>query len=233
MISFIQTLVLTLLLGWNLVTAPQTTTPEAIVTSDPNHCISAIWEYDTETFLGTPVWRGYFPSQADTPLVANLHVIREGRAYWVFSNNNSPCSMSFIDGRVHAVQAVYGNTAPLVNSDAVIGEVLHAADAYGTDWRLLFAIASAESSLGRFACGGNAWGYDSCNTTFDSFAEGAAFVANMLANNPLYKELDTRGKLCMWVAGNASCPTVHSIEYADTVLFFMRLLDRALVGDYP
>jgi len=98
-----------------------------------------------------------------------------------------------------------------------------AADAAGIDWRLLPAIAVLESSGGRNACGGNAWGYASCRVTFGSFDEGIRIVAATLAAPP-YAGFDVQSRLCVWVAGTL-CSSAHAVEYRDQALgLFARMV---------
>lgn len=73
-----------------------------------------------------------------------------------------------------------------------------------------------ESSAGRQACGGNAWGLGSCKGEYGQFATfdiGIAAVVKTLASRT-YQGLTIEGIFCMWVIGNASCPDAHSQEYA-------------------
>ena len=93
---------------------------------------------------------------------------------------------------------------------------MSAADAAGVDWRLPVAMGVLESSSGRQACGGNAWGLGSCVGDYGSFTDfgvGIQAVMKTLASKT-YAGLSARGVLCMWVAGDSSCPDAHSQEYA-------------------
>lgn len=100
------------------------------------------------------------------------------------------------------------------------------ADAAGIDWRLAPAIAVWESSAGRHACGGNAWGLGSCGEgyRFPTFEEGVAAVVRTLAS-PLYAGLSIRAQLCQWVAGDRSCSTEHGRAYAERVTATMERLN--------
>lgn len=99
--------------------------------------------------------------------------------------------------------------------------MVETADAHGLDWRLMPAIAVWESSAGRLACGGNAWGLGSCapGYRFETWEEGIAAVARTLARSP-YVGLSTAGKLCMWVSGRG-CDTEHATSYAARVMATM------------
>ena len=102
------------------------------------------------------------------------------------------------DPRRFAVEALFAG-APLA---AYAAEMLAASDAAGIDWRLIPVIGVLESSGGRFACGGNAWGYASCGVTFATFEEGIGVVAATLARRP-YAGLSTEARFCMWVSGGS------------------------------
>lgn len=102
------------------------------------------------------------------------------------------------DHRRFAVEALLAG-APLA---AYAAEMLAASDAAGIDWRLIPVIGVLESSGGRFACGGNAWGYASCGVSFATFEEGIEVVAGTLARRP-YAGLSTEARLCMWVSGGS------------------------------
>ncbi len=63
--------------------------------------------------------------------------------------------------------------------------IVRAADENGLDYRLVAAIGVIESSGGKHACGGNAWGWGSCKIRFDTFSEGIETVSrNLGGNNP-------------------------------------------------
>lgn len=91
------------------------------------------------------------------------------------------------------------------------------ADAAGIDWRLMPAIAVWESSAGRAACGGNAWGLGSCaeGYRFATFEEGVAAVVRTLAS-PLYAGLTVSQILRRWVAG-PGWESEHAWAYAGRV----------------
>lgn len=87
------------------------------------------------------------------------------------------------------------------------------ADLYGIDWRLLPVIAVLESSGGRNACGGNAWGFASCRVTFETFGEGLAVVASTLSQPP-YAGRTFNEILRIWVDGPGGMDSEHAHAYA-------------------
>ena len=96
------------------------------------------------------------------------------------------------------------------------------ADELGVDWRLAPAIAVWESSAGRAACGGNAWGIGSCaeGYRYETWADGVKAAVTLLAS-PLYAGLGTMAALCRWVSGDAGCGSEHSQAYAGRVMATM------------
>lgn len=90
----------------------------------------------------------------------------------------------------------YGDLPLAAIADVMVRE----ADRVGIDWRLIPVIGLLESSGGKYACGGNAWGYASCQVRFDSFEEGASVVADTLAE-PLYTDVGLERVFCIWVSG--------------------------------
>lgn len=100
--------------------------------------------------------------------------------------------------------------------------MLAAAEAHGIDWRLLPAIAVRESSGGRFACGGNAWGIGSCKPEYryETWSEGIAAAAALLGG-PVYHGKPLHGQLCIWVAGGDGCARGWAGSYPDEVLGIM------------
>lgn len=99
--------------------------------------------------------------------------------------------------------------------------MVETADAHGLDWRLMPAIAVWESSAGRMACGGNAWGLGSCayEYRFPTWEEGIAAVARTLSS-PTYAGKATRVQLCIWVGGEP-CLNEHQTSYAARVMATM------------
>lgn len=94
-------------------------------------------------------------------------------------------------------------------------EMVAVADAFGIDWRLMPALAFLESTGGDFAHAFNAWGLTDGHggyRTFASFSEAMRAVAETLAGKR-YTDLPPAAKACMWVSGNADCPTPASQRY--------------------
>ena len=56
-----------------------------------------------------------------------------------------------------------------------------AADQHGVDPFLMVAIAGKESSVGKRACGYNAWGIANCRVRFRSYNEGIEYLARLWA----------------------------------------------------
>lgn len=100
------------------------------------------------------------------------------------------------DDRADRVRAYYGSLPLAAVADAMVAE----ADRAGIDWRVPVVIGMLESTGGKYACGGNAWGYASCQVRFASFEEGAAVVADTLAK-PLYQGVGLERVFCIWVSG--------------------------------
>jgi len=88
-------------------------------------------------------------------------------------------------------------------------------------------MAVLESSAGRQACAGNAWGLGSCKGdygTFASFDVGIDAVVKTLAGS-LYKGLEPREVFCRWVSGDKTCSDSHSQDYAAKGLKMMEALN--------
>ncbi len=78
------------------------------------------------------------------------------------------------------------------------------------------AMAVLESSAGRQACGGNAWGLGACKGRYgqiQTFDEGYRMVIDNLASS-LYAGLTSRQVFCQWVSGDRNCSDAHAQEYA-------------------
>lgn len=105
-------------------------------------------------------------------------------------------------------------------------EMVRAADYYGIDWRLIPAMGILESSGGLYACGGNAWGYGSCEEGYadwPDFSYGIWFVAKRLSQQP-YTPADIEHSMCVWVSGHG-CWGDHATGYRDRGLWLMGLLE--------
>lgn len=110
--------------------------------------------------------------------------------------------------RVERIRTLFGQWSPLL---PLADRMVELADLYGYDWRLIPIISVLESSAGRNACRGNAWGYASCRTTWTSFEEGLEVVALTLSKVP-YTGRTVEGKFCMWVSGS-TCEHPLSLRY--------------------
>ncbi len=93
------------------------------------------------------------------------------------------------------------------------------ADEYGIDWRLLPAIAIAESSGGIYACSYNFSGYASCHQGFSSWEECARTSAQLLV--ALGARDDVHYALRQWVAGDRGAAAGGGIDYANRVRSYM------------
>ena len=126
-----------------------------------------------------------------------------------------------VDPREAAIRALLtpGPLAPYAS------EMLAASDSAGIDWRLIPAIAVRESSGGRNACGGNAWGIGSCRPEYryETWSEGIAAAAALLAG-PTYAGKLHELQLCIWVAGPDGCARGWAGDYPAEVLGIMARL---------
>ncbi len=125
--------------------------------------------------------------------------------------------------RAARAREVWGKGSPLA---PFAERLVTASDAAGIDWRIPAAMAVLESSAGRQACGGNAWGLGACKGEYgqyESFDIGIAAVVKTLASQ-LYSGLTVREVFCRWVHGDKSCPTTHSQEYAAQGMKIMEVL---------
>jgi len=93
--------------------------------------------------------------------------------------------------------------------------IVKAARAAGISPFFLLAIAGTESGFGVQACGGNAWGWASCQVTFNNFTQGASAVAKALRANYLDHHLNT-----VDTVSRVYCPPTAS-SWAGKVRFFM------------
>ena len=123
--------------------------------------------------------------------------------------------------REQRIRALFGVGSPLAPyADLFVG----LSDSLGIDWRLAPAIAVWESSAGRHACGGNAYGIGSCaiEYRYETWEAGVEAVTALLAS-PMYQGLTTAGILCRWVAGTG-CTSEHAIAYSERVQASMESL---------
>ena len=108
---------------------------------------------------------------------------------------------------------------------------IKAANEHNIDWRLVAAIGFIESTGGKFACSTadySAFGWGSCNISFDSYAESIDVISmNLGGHNPktasYYAGKDTRGIL------EAYNPPHIVPNYADKVMRQMEIIDKQKV----
>lgn len=91
-------------------------------------------------------------------------------------------------------------------------EMIATSDGYGIDWRYLPILSFLESGGGVAACGGNAWGWDACNSTFPDYLTGMDRVARALASYP-YAGRSVATVLCIWQSGGG-CTSPPAVAYA-------------------
>jgi hypothetical protein len=92
-------------------------------------------------------------------------------------------------------------------------DFVHAADDNHLDWRLLPSIAIIESSGGKAYRQNNIFGWDEGLASFPTIRAGLNQVAYKLGRAPLYRPLDSLGKLLMYNPEE---------DYADRVLAVMK-----------
>lgn len=85
---------------------------------------------------------------------------------------------------------------PLADGDRV-SVLVRTARKYGVDPYILAGLAFHESTGGKYACGHNYFGYDSCRVRFTDFAEAMVTVARTYAAY----ELADRDALSVWHIG--------------------------------
>lgn len=126
------------------------------------------------------------------------------------------------DERAKKIDAYYAKRGmPLEGYGAKLVKV---AEANNLDWRLLPAIAIAESTGGKFACYNNPFGWGSCKIKFKNFDAAIETVAmNLGGKNPnteqYYKDATTTEILHHY--NNSVVPT-----YTAKVVAFMELIER-------
>lgn len=103
-------------------------------------------------------------------------------------------------------------------------KLVQVAEENDLDWRLLPAIAIAESTGGKFACNNNPFGWGSCKIKFKNFDEAIEVVGmNLGGNNPkterYYKDATTTEILHHY--NNSVVPT-----YTAKVVAFMDLIEK-------
>ena len=78
---------------------------------------------------------------------------------------------------------------------------------------LVAAIAGTESSFGAAACGGNAWGINSCATSFGSFSEGLWYTTRLLRRFYIDLGFDTIWKIGARYAACGACWARHTLGF--------------------
>lgn len=92
---------------------------------------------------------------------------------------------------------------------------------YNVNPYFIAAIAGVESTFGKAACGGNAWGIGSCSVTFPTFKEGAFYTARLLRTGYL-----NRGLRDVYAVGRVYCPPCGN-RWGEKVAYFMRYFFRS------
>ena len=98
---------------------------------------------------------------------------------------------------------------------------------YNVSPYFLAAIAGKESTFGKAACGGNAWGIASCGMTFPTFADGAHYTARLLRQNYIDDGLTTIPEI-----GYRYCVPPHS-WIRDVTAIMRQYFGAAPVVTYP
>lgn len=97
------------------------------------------------------------------------------------------------------------------------------ADRNGLDWRLLPAITVRESTGGKNACSSvanNPFGWDSCQTGFDSIQDAIAIVANNLGGNNPSTARHYNGKTTKEILQAYNPPSIIP-RYSEQVMWIM------------
>ncbi len=79
--------------------------------------------------------------------------------------------------------------------EGLAADFIAAADRNQLDWRLLPAIATIESSAGKYYKNNNVFGWDSCRVRFSSVRDGIHHVAGRFSRSDLYRDKDVDGIL--------------------------------------
>jgi len=96
------------------------------------------------------------------------------------------------------------------------GAFLQAADEHKLDWRLLPAIAMAETSGGKHGIPNNVFGWNSGRTRFKTVEAGIQYVASRFALSPIYRGRTALGILTAYNPARQ--------QYPPQVIRFMRQL---------
>ncbi len=108
---------------------------------------------------------------------------------------------------------------PITN---LAGAFIEAADRHGLDWRLLPSIVFLESGGGKNAPLKNLMGWNSGKAKFQTQEQGIHFVAERLANSPIYAGKDIKTKLRIYNPANK--------QYAQRVIAVMEQLAPTVVA---
>jgi hypothetical protein len=139
------------------------------------------------------------------PVVAKVDAALPKRAAVLTAQPGAPDSRAIqlrkFLGRLHC---------PIVD---MAEDFVHAADDNHLDWRLLPSIAVIESSGGKAYRQNNIFGWDEGQASFPTIRAGLNEVAYKLGRAPLYRPLDSLGKLLMYNPDEF---------YADRVLAVMK-----------
>lgn len=84
---------------------------------------------------------------------------------------------------------------------------------YNVNPYLVAAIAGTESSFGAAACGGNAWGINSCATTFPTFREGLWYTTRLLRRFYIDLGYDTIWEIGGRYAACGACWANHTLGF--------------------
>lgn len=92
----------------------------------------------------------------------------------------------------------------------------------GVDPYLLVGITSIESSFGKHACGGNAWGWASCKVRHSSLEAGCQSVAEGIATASPYSRYRQTGRIedlaNSYCPSNSGCQTAHWVATVQAVV---------------
>lgn len=92
----------------------------------------------------------------------------------------------------------------------------------GVDPYLLVGITAIESSFGKNACGGNAWGWASCKVRHSSLEAGCQSVAEGIATAPAYSRYRQTGRIedlaSSYCPANSGCDTPKWVATVQAVV---------------
>ncbi len=127
-----------------------------------------------------PIHASFLSSLSQIPAPLIISDIREDNI--PFLKQKAPVRDIFAE-RANAIDEYYAKyNLPL---EGYGRKMVEEANNYNLDWRILPAIAMQESTGGKFACGYNPFGWNSCKTSFQSFDQAIEIVAmNLGGANP-------------------------------------------------